>query len=228
MDADGVFHFFKQLPICRGVAEDVVRDIATHSSLVAYQAGSIVHGRDEPARAFYVLASGRAKLFRVLPDGKEQTIFHYEPGEPFCLCTAFDDGGYPASVATLIRSQVYRIDRDVFERLARRAPDLLLNVALMLSRRLKEAMERIETLSMRDGGQRLALFLLHLSDDDRIELRMSHRELAKILGLTPEALSRTFRRLSEARLLTVDGRSIRLIDRGGLELASVAASPVWG
>jgi CRP/FNR family transcriptional regulator, dissimilatory nitrate respiration regulator len=45
-------------------------------------------------------------------------------------------------------------------------------------------------------------------------------ELAKILGATPEALSRALRRMSDAGLLKVDGRSVQILDRESLgELA---------
>jgi CRP/FNR family transcriptional regulator len=51
-------------------------------------------------------------------------------------------------------------------------------------------------------------------------LTITQRELAKILGATPEALSRAMRKMSNAGMLAVDGRSIRILDREALaELA---------
>jgi CRP/FNR family transcriptional regulator, dissimilatory nitrate respiration regulator len=219
MKEENAFGFFRSLALCRNLPDETVRALTEAARMEFHEAGRMIHGRGEPAQSFHVLAQGRAKLFRLLPDGKEQTIFLYEPGEPFCLCTAFEDDGYPAGIAALERSAVYSIPSDAFQRIAYSAPELLLNIALMLSRRLKEAMERIETLSTRDGGRRLALFLLRLArnEEDRVNLPMTHRELAKILGVTPEALSRTLHRLSDSGLIAVEGRIVLLRDRRGLE-----------
>jgi len=219
MNDESAFRFFRALALCRGLSDETVRELTRAARLEAFDAGRTIHARGDPARMFHVLATGRAKLFRVLSDGKEQTIFIYEPGEPFCLCTAFEDDGYPAGVGALERSEAFSIPRDAFEEIAMRTPGLLLNIALSLSRRLKETMERIESLSIRDGGKRLALFLSHMTRDDenRVVLPMTHRELAKILGVTPEALSRTFRRLTDIGLIAVEGRVVRLLDRRALE-----------
>jgi CRP/FNR family transcriptional regulator len=55
---------------------------------------------------------------------------------------------------------------------------------------------------------------------NQLELTVTQRELAKILGATPEALSRGIRKMSNAGVLAVDGRSIRILDREALgELA---------
>jgi CRP/FNR family transcriptional regulator, dissimilatory nitrate respiration regulator len=50
-----------------------------------------------------------------------------------------------------------------------------------------------------------------------VELRFSQRELAKILGATPETLSRVFRKLSDEQVLDIEGRTIRILDRSALE-----------
>lgn len=51
----------------------------------------------------------------------------------------------------------------------------------------------------------------------RLELMITQRELAKILGATPEALSRAVRKMSNAGILAMDGRTIRILDRKVLE-----------
>jgi CRP/FNR family transcriptional regulator len=81
----------------------------------------------------------------------------------------------------------------------------------------------IESLSLMEIPQRLASFLLHAltregdREMNRLELTITQRELAKILGATPEALSRAIRKMSNAGILIMDGRSIRILDRNALE-----------
>jgi len=84
-------------------------------------------------------------------------------------------------------------------------------------------MTLIESLSLKEIPQRLASFLLHAltregdKEINRLELTITQRELAKILGATPEALSRAVRKMSNAGILAMDGRSIRILDREALE-----------
>jgi CRP-like cAMP-binding protein len=92
-------------------------------------------------------------------------------------------------------------------------PRLLVNIIRILSNRLRESMGLIESLSLKEIPQRLASFLIHaLKGGDgkegmnQLELTVTQRELAKILGATPEALSRALRKMSNAGVLAVDGR----------------------
>jgi CRP/FNR family transcriptional regulator, dissimilatory nitrate respiration regulator len=50
-----------------------------------------------------------------------------------------------------------------------------------------------------------------------VVLPMSHKELAKVIGATPEALSRTLKRMSEKGMIAIEGRSVHILDRKQLE-----------
>lgn len=91
----------------------------------------------------------------------------------------------------------------------------------------------VEALSIRSLNERVALFLVRVGAAEdglsanggpaALTLPMSHRELAKVVGSSPEALSRAFRALSEQGVLSVDGRSIAIHDPA--ELARLAGEP---
>ncbi len=76
-------------------------------------------------------------------------------------------------------------------------------------------------MSLRELPARVAVFLLHEAkrtlSGDKVRLDISHRELAKIVGATPEALSRALRRLADAGHIVARGREIELLDRQGLD-----------
>lgn len=213
--------FFRSLPLFQGLPDEQVALLASRARTKRFDAGQTIILPEQTVRAFYVLASGRAKLSTLLPDGKEQTIYLFSPGEPFCLCWAFSQERFPASVAALEASAVHVIAMESLEEAAREAPGLLFNIILLLSHRLKEAMERIQSLSTRNADQRLALFLIGLKmrpeTDDGFRLPLTQRELAKLLGLTPEALSRSFRHLGDEGLLSQTGREVRILDWSGLK-----------
>lgn len=221
MSDTAIVSFFRTLPFFAGLPDAQVEMLAKRARTQGFAAGQTIIGADQTVRAFHILAEGRAKLCTTAPDGKEQTIYVFAAGEPFCLCWAFDENRFPASVEALEDSRVHVIAQAALEDAAREAPGILFNIVLLLSHRLKQAMERILSLSTRDSGQRLALFLLGLRaqapDAERLRLPITHRELAKLLGLTPEALSRTFRRLVAAGLVRVNGRDVVFTARERLE-----------
>ncbi len=207
----------------QGLPGDIL-DIIEHKAAVrTYDAGVVIVNETEPVSGLSVVLDGRVKLSKTSSEGKEQTLALLEQGEPFGLCTAFASSDFPASAVTLTRTTVLTLPGSTLQEIARQEPLILLNVIRLLSERLRETMELVETLSLKDLPQRIALFILH--DLSRqapghgitLELAVTHRELAKIVGASPEALSRALRRMAQQGILTVDGRKITVHDRRGLE-----------
>ena len=210
----------KNLPLFAGMTREQLDDLAANASVRTYGKGQMVVRQDELVRGLSVLLSGRIKLFKLSPEGREQTIYHFGPGEPFCLMSMFEDHSMPANVAALEESRVLMVSGPGFERMVKGDPAVLFNILLVVSRRLKEAMSLIESLSLREIPGRVAAYLLHPPADgasSRIRLPVTHRELAKIVGATPEALSRALRKLADDGVLTVDGRDITVLDRPAME-----------
>ncbi|AGW14363.1 Crp/Fnr family transcriptional regulator [Megalodesulfovibrio gigas] len=219
MPNDDALAFFESLPLFQGMPVDHLALLAHTATSRMHQTGELIVSQDAMVKGLYLLASGRVKLYKILPDGKEQTVYIFNPGEPFCLCSAFRGERFPANAEAMEPSRVYVIPGQALEDAARSDPSLFFNMLMILSRRLKEAMERIESLSTRDISRRVALYLSgHPGiEEGRLFLPMTHRELAKMLGATPEALSRAFRKLAEAGLLRLDGREVTILDAAGLE-----------
>jgi CRP/FNR family transcriptional regulator, dissimilatory nitrate respiration regulator len=214
------------LALFQGVPVEKLKMLVERALYRTYKAGEMLIGETDPARAFYVVIEGQVKLYKISAEGKEQTLNLLGPGDPFGMCTAFAIASFPANAMALEESSILLIPGPVMESIAMKEPRLLLNIIRLLSDRLKESMTLIESLALKEIPQRIASFLLHAltmegeQGTNRLELTVTQRELAKILGATPEALSRALRKMSNAGVLAVDGRSIRILDREALgELA---------
>ncbi|MDP1993445.1 MAG: Crp/Fnr family transcriptional regulator [Syntrophales bacterium] len=211
------------LDLFQGVPAEKLRTLAERSRYKTYRAGEMFIGETDPAHAFYVIVTGQVKLYKSSPEGKEQTLYLLRPGDPFGMCTAFAIDSFPANAMALEESGVLMIPGPVMETVATSEPRLLMNIIQILADRLTESMTLIESLSLMEIPQRLASFLLHAltregdKEINRLELTITQRELAKILGSTPEALSRAVRKMSNAGILAMDGRTIRILDREALE-----------
>ncbi len=211
--------FLDYIPLFAGLPEDDMKKLNSSGIYRTYKAGELIAGPSTRVRAFFIVVWGSVKLFKSSPDGHEQTLYIFGPGEPFCM-TAMEDGSFPADATALTETRILILPAEVMESIARSEPALLLNIMSVLVKRLKETMHLIEMLSMKEVPQRLATWLLHASvlqgATDMLQMGMTHRELSKLLGTTPESLSRAFRRFKDEGLLELNGKLIKILDRDKL------------
>ncbi len=214
------FEVLRHVPLFAGLPDDQVRALSGCAREKGFRPGRMVFEDMEKSQGIYLLVWGRVKIFKSSPEGREQTIFVFGPGELFCL-TAFADGIAPASATALEDTRILFFPAEVMAEVAKKEPSLLFGLLLALSRRLKEALVLIESLSLKEIPERLAVFLIHALAKDagsnEVDLGFSQRELAKIIGATPETLSRVLRRLIDDGIISMDGRTIRVHDRDALE-----------
>lgn len=172
------------------------------------------------AVGFYVVLSGRVKIYKLSQDGKEQILHIFGPGECFGEVPVFAGGNYPAHATALEESAVLFFPRDSFVGLIKNEPALALNMLAVLSLRLRRFTHLIEDLSLKDVPGRLAAYLVYLSEKSgkaSLELDVTKTQLASILGTIPETLSRILTKMCQSGILQVEGRKIRLLDRKTLE-----------
>ncbi len=214
------FEVLRHVPLFAGLPEEQVRNLAGYGREKSVRTGRMLFEDMQRSEGIHLVVWGRVKIFKSSPEGREQTIFVFGPGELFCL-TAFSEDLAPASAMALEDTRILFFPAEVMADMARKEPSMLFGLLLALSRRLKESLTLIETLSLKEIPQRLAMFLSRtLVKDGReelIELPFSQRELAKIIGATPETLSRVLRKFSDDGVLTSDGRTIRVLNRPALE-----------
>ena len=220
MDLTARMVLLRSLPFFGGLPETRLARLAAGATATSYAPGGIIAARDDSGEAFYLVASGRAKLYQIGPDGREQTLYILGPGEPFCLCALVEGGDFPAFAAALEETRVLAFPARALAAAAREDPEVLFDLLRLMCRRLKESMAMVEALALLPLTGRVAGFVLHEASrglgGDTVRLAISHRELAKIVGATPEALSRAFKKLAEAGLVAVQGRAVTLLDRAGL------------
>jgi len=213
----------KDIGLFQNVSPETIKELATQARYKRFKPGEMVIGEADPIKSFFVVISGQLKLYRSSAEGKEQTLQLLGPGDPFGLCTAFATDSFPASAMAIEESAILLIPGTVMEATARKEPVLLFNIIQILSQRLKDSMELIESLALKEIPERLASFLRQESAKNKtdknivVQLTISQRELAKILGATPEALSRALRKMANEGILYASGREINILDYEALE-----------
>lgn len=178
----------------------------------------------DPCHGLFVIATGRIRIFKLSPSGREQVLAVEGPGSSFAELPVFDGGAYPASASALEHTEVLFISRKDFESYCREHPDVALKVLAVVGARLRHLVAIIEDLSFTTVRQRLISLLLRLAhgrpstkEGVRVELPKSHQDLAAELGTVRELISRNLSRLQAERFLEVEGRTIVIKDLTGLK-----------
>jgi CRP-like cAMP-binding protein len=187
----------------------------------SYQRGETIFAEGDEGAGFYVLISGKVKIFKLSSEGKEQILHVFGPGEPFGEASVFAGQEFPANAETLEKSRIFFFPRAAFIDLIKEDPSLALNMLAILSRRLRKFTVLVEDLSLKEVPGRLAAYLLYVSEQregaDDLTLDIAKGQLASLLGTIPETLSRIFTKMVRHGLIQSDGPRIRILDRQGMK-----------
>ncbi len=210
------------IPLFQGLARKQHEELATIVVDQSFRRGESIFCEEDEGTGFYVVVSGRVKIFKLSAEGKEQILHIFGPGEPFGEVAVFAGKRFPAHAEALEGTRVLFIPREEFARLIRKDPSLALNMLAVLSQRLRRFSALIENLSLKEVPGRLAAYLLFFGEgkkaSDDLTLEISKNQLASLLGTIPETLSRILARMSREGFVESSGvRRIRILDRKGLE-----------
>lgn len=210
-----------QVDLFNGLSLQQLDKVARITSPQEYRKGEPVFYDGDEGIGFYIVISGRVKVFKVSPDGKEQIMHIFGPGHPFAEVPVFEGSRYPANAEAMDQCKLFFLPKNDFIQLIQENPSLAMNMLASLSQRLKQFSHLIESLSLKEVPGRLASYLLYLSDRngsiDAFALDIPKSQLASLLGTIPETLSRIFTKMANKGLVRINGPQIAILDRTGLE-----------
>ncbi len=208
------------IPLFDGLTPKQHADLGAIASRKYYSRGEIFFSEGDEAEGFYIILSGRVKIFKLSPDGKEQIFHILETPEPFGEAAVFAGKHYPASAQALADTPVLFFPTRKFVDLISREPSLALSMLALLSMRLRKLTMLVENLSLKEVPGRLAAYLLLLNSRNGaqpdITLDVSKNQMASLLGTIPETLSRILKRMTDENLIKTDARTITILDQKGL------------
>ncbi|MBZ5661629.1 MAG: Crp/Fnr family transcriptional regulator [Acidobacteriia bacterium] len=207
------------------LTEQEMRALAARVTRKHFQQGELLFGEGDSCTGLFLVASGRVRIFKLSPAGREQILAVEGPGSSFAELPVFDGGNYPASASALEDAQVLFISRVDFQNFCREHPEVALKVLAVVGSRLRRLVGIIEDLSFTTVRHRLIALILRLAWAGgtpskvgiRVELTKTHQDLAAELGTVREIVSRNLSRLQAEGFLEVDGRSITVKDLSGLQ-----------
>lgn len=215
-----VQQFLQTTSIFQDLTDDQLHALANIAIPQIYKRGETLFLEGDEGTGFFIVKVGRIKVFKVGNGGKEQILHIFGADEHFAEVPALDGGRFPAAAAAIDASEVVFIPRVAFLRVLQQHPTLAIAILGTFARHLRRLTHLVDTLSFKDVPDRLAHYLLNLSEraghPQTIELDLPKGQLAALLGTIPETLSRAFYKLTQEGLIEMNGTTIRLCDRNRL------------
>lgn len=216
-----IVEHISSIPLFEGLSRGELEDLSLIVDDLTVVKGEAIFLEGDDGNGFYVVISGKVKIFKVSWEGKEQILHIFGPGEPFGEVPVFGGKQFPASAEALEKGRVFFFPREDFSALIKKNPELALNLLAVLSKRLRRFTSLIENLSLKEVPGRLAAYLLYLRGSREgtaeLELDISKGQLASLLGTIPETLSRILGKMSNGGFIESEGSLIRIMDLQGLE-----------
>ena len=203
-------------------ARESVARLATDRKVPA---GQTVVRDGDPADGFYVILDGKVKVYKLAPDGRQQILHVFGPGQAFGEAAMFAGETFPAFAETLAESRLAFFPRDRFLKGLGENPALAFGLIASLARLCRQLTGLIEQIALTDVAGRLARYLTDLArrkgvpleKGQTVRLDIPKGELARQIGTAPETLSRGLARLAAADLIAVDGKVITFRKAAKLE-----------
>jgi CRP/FNR family cyclic AMP-dependent transcriptional regulator len=218
---DALVPFLHHVPLCAGLDEDVLRQIARVARVHTYKKASTIIQADDPGYAFYILKRGLLKMTLDSSQGAALILHLVYPGECFGDIAVLDEVPQPATVVAQEASDVVRIPRAPFRELLDQCPPLVRRLTAVLSQRLRQATALLQSLAFCDVYGKVAWVLLTLAaktgrvtaQGTVIDLHLTRQEFAALAGITPASLIRTLRALQQAGCVHLGGaRQITVVN----------------
>jgi CRP/FNR family cyclic AMP-dependent transcriptional regulator len=219
--ATEISRLLHQLPIFAELDADAVHRLAARCVSRNVGAGHVLFNAGDPCRGLYVIETGRVRIYRTSPEGREQVLHIEGPGRAVAELPLFDGGVYPASAITDEPARLAFLPRDDFEAVYRAHPDVAQAIIRALGKRLRHLVQVTETLAFHDVAARLAMLLagyaerLGTPSDNGIEMTLgrTQEELSLEIGTARESVSRAMRQLKRSGLIeSLSGDRIRIPD----------------
>lgn len=206
--------------------ERTLNAILAESQLMRYAPDVPILSARRPAEEFYIVLSGRVKVFKSSLSGAEQTLHVIGPGGSFAEAAMWARVPAPAQAHAIEPATVLVVPRAALMRALARNLEVAAGMLAGLAGKLQEFNRLIERLSLQSVPARVAGLLLDLSDQagsTTVRLPQTKRELARRIATTPETFSRVLGDLQRRGVITVAGPTITILDDDALlELAQEA------
>ena len=221
--ADDLLETLRTSPLLSGLAEGQVRSIAARTTSRSYGRRQTIYAAGDSVDCVFLLRTGTVRLYHLLPDGHELTIGILGPGELFGLAALLGQGSQSRFAQALSPVRCLCLPVAALLELFGPYSSLLLRMTAQFGGLVERTEDLATSLAFRTVRGRLAQALLRLYREDpqgdaAAALRLTHADLAALVGTTREHVTRLLTEFESAGyILKEHGHIASVRDPTGLQ-----------
>ncbi len=209
----------------RGLSDDDRRRLAEVALVKSWDKGEVIFNEGDPSDFLLTVLTGRVKVVKLQPSGKEVILEIFGPGDPVGAVVAYEGRPFPASAIALDRTTCLLVRRGPLFALLEKHPSLVRGLLSAFTRRIVELAQRIPEVAGARVETRFAHLFLKLADRVGraregavfIPMVLTRQELADLTGTTIETCIRLMSRWGKEGILETEKDGFVLADRAALE-----------
>jgi CRP/FNR family transcriptional regulator, cyclic AMP receptor protein len=217
--------FIRRVPLFATLSNAEFDSLEHIFVLRAYRKNQVIFLEEDTGSYMYIVIAGKVKVTKSTPGGKETLLAIHRAGDFFGEMALLDGKTSPATVSAIEDCKIVSISRTDFNNLLMHNEKIIHQIIQVLCGRLRQVWGQIQSLNYSSADSRIRSGILQLAKrhgvpDARgiiVDLKITHQELAEMVGTSRETVTRTLARLQKLGILIIDARRIIVLDAKSLD-----------
>ena len=208
---------FDNIPLFTGLGKQDLDVIAQHTVAKTFPANTVLLREGDASDSLYIILYGKVKVYVCNAEGGEAILNIQSAGDYFGELALLDEAPRSASVMTMEETRAAIMTKAAFKECLASQPDIAYNLIRTLTRRVRALSGNVRDLALLDVYERVSRTLLNLAKplDGQlvIDQKLTHQEIANMVGASREMVSRILKDLANKGFIKVERRCITLTEK---------------
>ncbi len=213
-----------KIPLFEGLSKSELEAIKTCLHEKRYQKGEIILLEGNSCERIFIVESGRVKMIRTSPSGREQILETLYPGDT-CACNPGCQQWACCNTAEAMTScKVWFLSKRDYVELVQANPKTARALNHIFAQRLACFSSLIEEISLKDTKKRLIKFILDMLNEQKaklsakgvLQIPFTRQEIAQRIGTARETVARHLYELKRNKLIDIKPKQIAVLDEQNL------------
>lgn len=220
----------REFDLFRDLSDTEVDAIGAAAPMRTIPNGQLLYSPGRPTEVLFILKAGRVRLYMIGADGRTLTTAFVEPGQLFGEMVSLGQSLANTYAEALDTSVLCLMSRTDVDRLLLSDPRIAARIAEILGRRVAELETRLSDTVLKSAPDRIASTLARLADRDGASIRLTHEQLADLVGTTRETVTKVLGDLAARGLVQQKRGRVIVTNRAGVAglVTSGGLTPVIG
>lgn len=197
-----------------------------------YKKGEVILRAGDTPQGVYFIDKGYVRDYSISKDGEELTLIIFKPEDFFPMQWVFNNRINQHYFEAMSAVDIWRCPKEDFIKFIEENPEIFFELTSHIMTRLGGIMQRMEYLAFGNAYEKVASILVICAErfgkeekgETVIQVILSHRDIANLLGLTRETASIEIKKLERKNLIAYQGRQLVVKDMSGLKKESILPS----